>query len=327
MPQLKRIFDSPRQPSLRWLGTRPILLASLLCFPSMAQQPGQKTYGTAEEAGLALVKAAQRNDEKALLEILGPDGKQIVSSGDESEDASDRANFVEKYQEMHRLVKEPDGTTTLYIGAKNWPTPIPLVDMGGSWFFDTNAGKQEILCRRVGQNETSAIHLCRDLVAAQREYFTLQQNQYAKVIFSDEGKRNGLYWKAAAGEPQSPLGPLVAADLAKGFSNQQKGLPTPHHGYYFRILTHQGKHAPGGTKSYLVNGKMTKGFALLAYPMEYRSSGVMTFIVFQNGAVLQKDMGRRTVALAKTMSAYNPGADWLTAENRPEDVASRQNAQ
>jgi len=323
MPQLKRIFDSPRQPSLRGLGTRPILLASLLCFPSMAQQPGQKTYGTAEEAGLALVKAAQRNDEKALLEILGPDGKQIVSSGDESEDASDRANFVEKYQEMHRLVKEPDGTTTLYIGAKNWPTPIPLVDMGGSWFFDTNAGKQEILCRRVGQNETSAIHLCRDLVAAQREYFTLQQNQYAKVIFSDEGKRNGLYWKAAAGEPQSPLGPLVAADLAKGFSNQQKGLPTPHHGYYFRILTHQGKHAPGGTKSYLVNGKMTKGFALLAYPMEYRSSGVMTFIVFQNGAVLQKDLGRKTVALAKTMSAYNPSPDWLTAENRPEDVASR----
>ena len=157
-------------------------------MPSMAQQPGQKTFSSAEDASNALVTAAQNNDEKTMLDILGPDGKQIVSSGDDAEDAESRANFVQKYQQMHRLAKEPDGTTTLYIGAENWPTPIPLMNKGNSWYFDTEAGEEEIVYRRVGRNELSAIRVCQELVAAQKEYYAKQNNQYAQKIFSDEGR-------------------------------------------------------------------------------------------------------------------------------------------
>ena len=310
----------------KWAAV-PMLLAGLLSTRSMAQQPGQKTYRTPEDASLALVTAAQRNEEKALLEILGPDGKQIVSSGDETQDANDRANFVERYHEMHRLVKEPDGTTTMYIGAKNWPTPIPLVDKAGSWFFDTNAGKKEILYRRVGQNETSAIRVCQELVKAQQEYFSLQHNEFAQVIFSDEGRRNGLYWKPAAGESQSPIGPLVASALAKGYIRRQDGVPTPYCGYYFRILTRQGKNAPGGATSYTVNGRMTKGFGIVAYPAEYRSSGVMTFIVDRHGEVLQKDLGKKTVVLAKAIKSYDPSSGWQKAEDQHEEAASEKTPQ
>ena len=180
-----------------------IILAMCLARSAMAQQPGQKTFSSAEEASNALVTAAQNNDEKAMLGILGPAGKQIVSSGDDAEDAENRANFVQRYQEMHRLVKEPDGTTILYIGAHNWPTPIPLVKKGNAWYFDTEAGKREILYRRIGRNELSAIRVCQELVAAQKEY-SAQHGEYAQKIFSDEGQHNGLYWKAAKANPRAP---------------------------------------------------------------------------------------------------------------------------
>ena len=216
------------------------------CFPlrSMAQQPGQRTFSSAEEASSALVAAVQSDDEKAMLGLLGPDGKEIISSGDEAEDARGRANFVAKYREMHRLVNEPDGTTTLYIGAKNWPTPIPLVNKGNSWYFDTEAGKKEILYRRIGRNELSAIRVCQELVAAENEYHRTQHDEYAKRITSDDGRHNGLYWKAAAGEPQSPIGPLVASAVAEGYANGISAL-TPYRGYYFHILSRQGKTCPG----------------------------------------------------------------------------------
>src|SRR5271155_2015054 len=175
-------FDNFHRASLLEFAAITILLT--VCFPmcSMAQQPGQKMFSSAEEASNALLTAAQSNDEKAMLDVLGPDGKQIVSSGDATEDAQSRANFVQRYQEMHRLVKEPDGTTTLYIGAKNWPTPIPLVNKGNSWYFDTAAGKMEILFRRIGRNEMSTIRVCQELVAAEREYHSAQQNEYARKI-------------------------------------------------------------------------------------------------------------------------------------------------
>src|SRR5271168_1261466 len=189
-------------------GVAVLVLMGCFASPAVAQQPGQKTFSSAQEASEALYRAAQSNDEKAMLDILGADGRQIVSSGDEAEDAEARANFVEKYQEMHRLVKEPDGSTVLYIGAKNWPTPIPLLSKGNGWYFDTEAGKQEILYRRVGRNEMSAIKVCEELAAAQKEY-SAQHSEYAQKIFSDAGQHNGLYWKS--GEPQSPIGPLVAA--------------------------------------------------------------------------------------------------------------------
>jgi len=294
------------------------------CFAaahSMSQQPGQRTFSSPEEASNALVKAMQSNDEKAMLDILGADARQIVSSGDEIEDAQARANFVERYQEMHRLVKEPDGTTTLYIGAKNWPTPIPLVDKGNSWYFDTAAGKMEILYRRIGRNEMSTIRVCHELVAAEKEYYAMQHSEYAAKIFSDQGQHNGLFWRGADGEPQSPIGPLVAAAVAEGYAKGQGGPPTPYRGYYYHVLTRQGKGGPGGAKSYIVNGKMTGGFAFLAYPAEYRSSGVMTFIVGEDGLVYQKDLGKKTDALAKATNEYNPNSSWKRAEEQAAETA------
>jgi hypothetical protein len=292
-----------------------ILLAG--CFPecTLAQQRGQKTFSSPEEASSALVAAMQGNDEKALLEFLGPDGKQIISSGDETEDIHTRANFVQKYLEMHRLVNEPDGTTILYIGARNWPTPIPLVRKADVWYFDTEAGKREILYRRIGRNEISAIRVCQALVAAEKEYHDAQHAEYAQAIFSDEGQRNGLYWKVAAGEPQSPIGPLVANAVAQGYSPGKSGAPTPYRGYYFHILTTQGKHALGGAKHYIVDGKMTEGFAFVAYPAEYRSSGVMTFIVGSDGVVYQRDLGKRTDVIPNSMKKYDPDSTWRKAED------------
>ena len=320
MRRTKVNFDKFHWANLPKLAVVAILLT--VCFPtrSTAQQPGQKTFSSAEEASNALVTAAQNNDEKAMLDILGPEGKQIVSSGDKTEDANGRANFVQRYQEMHRLVKEPDGTTILYIGAHNWPTPIPLVHKGSSWYFDTEAGKKEILYRRIGRNEISTIRVCQELVAAQKEYYAAQHNEYAQKIFSDEGQHSGLYWKAADGEPQSPIGPLVASAFAKS----QDGAPAPYRGYYYLILTRQGKNGPGGAKSYIVNGKMTGGFAFVAYPAEYRSSGVMTFIVNEDGAVYEKDLGKKTDVLAKTMKEYNPNSSWQKSEDQQEETAGEQ---
>jgi hypothetical protein len=310
-----------------------IALAAILAagsFPgrSMAQQQGQKTFSSAEEASNALVTAAQSNDEKALLDILGPDGKRIVSSGDETQDNDARDNFVQKYQELHRLVKEPDGTTTLYIGAENWPTPIPLVNKSNSWYFDTETGKREILYRRIGENELSTIRICQELVAAEKEYRTAQHNEYAQKIFSEEGQHNGLYWKVAAGEPQSPIGPLVASAVAEGYAPGRDGSPpTPYHGYYYHILVRQGASAAGGAKDYIVNGKMTRGFAFVAYPAEYRSSGVMTFIVGQDGVVYRKDLGKNTAVLAKAMKEFNLDSGWKKDADQQEEAASEQKTQ
>ena len=323
MRRTKLNFDKFHLANLTKLAAVAILLTAYLPT-SMAQQRGQKTYSSPEDASNALVAATQNNDEKAMLDILGPDGKQIVSSGDETEDAQSRANFVQKYQEMHRLVKEPDGTTILYIGAENWPTPIPLVNKDNLWYFDTEAGEEEIVYRRVGQNELSAIRVCQELVAAQKEYYAKQNNQYAQKIFSDEGQHNGLYWKAAETEPESPIGPLVASATAEGFAPSGAGAPTPYRGYYYHSLRSQGKNAPGGAKKFIVDGKMTGGFAFVAYPAEYRSSGVMTFIVGEDGVVYQKDLGKKTESVAKAMKEYNPDSSWQKAEEEQEEAATGQ---
>jgi hypothetical protein len=319
-------FDKIDWANLSKLAAVAIVLTMCLPTHSMAQQSGQKTFSSPEDASQALVTSAQGSDEKTMLNILGPEGKQIVSSGDDAEDASSRAMFVEKYQEMHRLVKEPDGTTTLYIGAENWPTPIPLVKHGDSWYFDTEAGKKEILYRRIGQNEISSIRVCQELVASQKEYYSAQHNEYAEKIFSDEGQHNGLYWKAVDGASESPIGPLVAAAVAEDYSKSQGDAPTPYQGYYFHILTRQGKNGPSGAKSYIVNGKMTGGFAFVAYPAEYRSSGVMTFIVNQDGVVYEKDLGKKTDVVAKNMKEYNPNSSWQKADEQQEEIASEQHA-
>jgi hypothetical protein len=303
-----------------------LAMLSLTCFSagSAAQEKGQKTFSSPEEASHALVAAAQNNDEKTMLEILGPDARDIVSSGDPTQDAENHTNFARKYQEMHRFVKEPDGSVMLYIGAENWPAPIPLRMKGNAWFFDTEAGKMEILFRRIGRNEYSAIRICQELVAAQKDYYAMKHNEYAKQIFSDEGQHNGLYWKVSGGEPQSPIGPLVASAVAEGYTKGNAGPPTPYRGYFFHILTRQGKHAPGGAKNYIVNGRMTEGFAFIAYPAEHRSSGVMSFVVNEDGIVYQKDLGKKTESLGKAMQEYNPDPTWRKAEDEPPRTASEQ---
>lgn len=301
-----------------------VAILLLGCFParSAAQEKGQKTFSTPAEASSALVAALQSNNEQALLEIFGPEGQRIISSGDAVQDTENRANFVSRYLQMHRLVKEPDGTTTLYIGAENWPTPIPLVNKGKVWYFDTAAGEKEILYRRIGRNEMSAIRICQELVSAQRQYYATQGNEYAQQIFSDEGQHNGLYWKVTAGQPESPIGPEVAAAVAEGYDKGKAGPPTPYRGYLFHTLTSQGKDAPGGAKSYIEDGKMTGGFAFVAYPAVYRSSGVMTFIVGMDGVVYQKDLGEKTDTIGKDLKEYDPDSNWERAVPAPEETAS-----
>jgi hypothetical protein len=312
-----------RQKSSHWvhlpnLAAITIALTMSLSAASQAQQAGQKTFPSAGAASSALVTAAESNDAQAMLEILGPGAKKIVSSGNDAEDAEDRANFAKRYREMHRLLKEPDGMTILYIGAHNWPTPIPLISKGKTWYFDTEAGMKEIMYRRIGRNEISALHVLQELVSAEKE-FNQQHGEYAQTILSDEGRHNGLFWKSAAGEPDSPIGPLVAAAIA----DSPAGASTPYRGYYFHTLTRQGHNAAGGPKTYLSDGKMA-GFAFVAYPAEYRSSGVKTFIVGENGAVFEKDLGKKTDAVAKEMKEYNPGKGWngIGAEQQNDQVAA-----
>ena len=298
-----------------------ILLTASFSIPAHAQQQseaqpqhGQKTFPSAEAASNALFTATQQNDEKQLLVILGSDAKPLISSGDETEDAENRAHFVQKYQELHRLVKEPDGTTTLYIGAMNWPTPIPLVSKGDSWFFDTDAAEHEILFRRIGKNEMSTMRVCQELVDAEKEYRSTHPDQYAPKVFSDPGQQNGLYWEPVSGQPQSPVGPLLARAVADAAPPQADAAPTPYRGYYYRLLTRQGKNAPGGAKNYVESGKMIGGFAFVAYPAEYRNSGVMTFIINQDGDLLQKDLGADSAQTAAAMTEFNPDPSWTPVQ-------------
>ena len=286
-------------------------------MPAFAQEPGQQTFASADDAGRAFFAAMQAKNEQALLSILGPAGKEVLSSGDAAEDSDARVGFVVKYQEMHRFVTEPNGTVSLVVGAENWPLPIPLVNHNGSWYFDTDAGKDEILFRRIGANELAALDACRELVEAQKHYFAHPQGdipkQFAQKLVSDEGRHDGLYWHGAYNEFDSPINPLIAEASAKD-PQDQAGDRVPFNGYLFRILTSQGPHAPGGAKNYVVDGKMTTGFAFVAYPAEYQSSGVMTFIVDKSGTIYEKDLGPDTTKLAEAMTAYDPDSTWHKPE-------------
>jgi hypothetical protein len=313
--ELRRSKALPRAGVFGFVFT--ILMAVAGIFPaSTAQSAGQKTFPSASAAAKALVAAAQTNDTSALLNILGPGAKEIVSSGDAVEDRDNRQDFVEKYQQMHRLVIEPDGTTTLYVGAENWPTPIPLVNKGGEWYFDTPAGKQEILYRRIGRNELAVIQVCHELVDAEKEYYATPHDgvqQYAQKLYSDPGKHNGLYWQASAGEGESPIGPFVASASAEGYSHSPCQKSEPFQGYYFRVLAGEGT-SEGDAHNYIVDGKMTKGFAVLAFPAEYRSSGVMTFMVNQDDIVYEKDLGAHTTQTAPTLTRYQLDSTWRKAD-------------
>jgi hypothetical protein len=315
MKRVKSSGSRADQSHLLKLATVAIFFVGSFGFEArcMAQQTGQRTFSSPADAANALFMAVRGNDEQALLAILGPDSNRIVSSGDAAEDADNRANFVRKYDQMHRLAKEPDGTLTLYVGAENWPLPIPIEQSGHVWYFDTEAGKREILYRRIGRNEMSAIRVLEELVAAQKEYRPVY-HEYARRIFSTAGTHDGLYWDATGGEAKSPIGPLVARAVATGDANERRNItPVPYRGYYYHMLTAQGSHAPGGAHSYLADAKMT-GFAFVAYPAEYRSSGVMTFIVGTDGIVRQKDLGKRTDEIGRAMREYDPGPSWQRAQ-------------
>ncbi|MGD1027837.1 DUF2950 domain-containing protein [Candidatus Binatus soli] len=292
----------------------------------MAQESGQKTFSSAAEAADAFAVAAQNNDEAAMLAILGPSAGDLISSGDPVADKERHDTFAAKYRASHQFAGAADGRTFLYIGAENWPTPIPLRQNGSQWYFDTDYGRQEILFRRIGSNELDVIKVCGAIADAQRDYYGAlhdgaSEHQYAQRFRSTAGTQDGLYWEVKAGaQPDSPLGPLVAEAASEGY--QHTGQPHPFHGYFYRLLTSQGANAPGGAKSYIVAGKMTGGFALLAYPASYRDSGVMTFIVNQDGQVYQKDLGPNTGQIAGAMAAYDPDATWQPA-NKATVAASK----
>jgi hypothetical protein len=303
------------------LAEAAFLALSLGCSlaPLFGQQPGQRTFASPEDAGSALFTAMQAQNEETAspLSILGPVGKDILSSGDPEEDADARTSFVVKYQQMHRFVTEASGTVTLVIGAENWPFPIPLVRNNGSWYFDTPAGKDEILFRRIGRNELAAIDACRELGGAQNQYFAHPPanlpHQFAQKLVSDEGRHNGLYWHGASDEFDSPINPLIAY-ARQNLPKDQVGEHVPFNGYMFRILTSQGPHASGGAKNYIVDGVMGRGFAFVAYPVDYRSSGVMSFMVAESGTIYQKDLGPNTTKLAQAMNAYDPDSSWHKVE-------------
>jgi hypothetical protein len=284
--------------------------------PMFAQQPGQQTFASPQDAAHALLVAMQSQDEQAPLSVLGPAAKDVLSSGDPTEDVDARVGFVVRYQAMHRFVTEANGAVTLVVGAENWPLPIPLVNKGGKWFFDTDAGKDEILFRRIGRNELAAQDALQDLVEGEKEYFARApggfSRQFAQKLVSEEGRHDGLYWHGAYDEFDSPINALIANAQGTGSKNKV-GDPIPFNGYFFRILTSQGPHAPGGAKSYVADGVMTGGFAFIAYPAEYRTSGVMTFIVDESGTIYEKDLGPDTTKTAVAMTAYDPDSTWHQA--------------
>jgi hypothetical protein len=313
------IFVEPKRKNFFRFAVSVLFLLASVCSsaPMLAQEPGQRLFASAEDASRALFDAMQTPDEQAPLSILGEAGKDILSSGDPGEDADARVGFVVKYQEMHRFVTEANGAVTLIVGAENWPFPIPLENNHGSWYFDTPAGKDEIVFRRIGKNELAAMDSLRELVEAQEQYFAHPPadlpKQFAQRLVSDEGQHNGLYWHGASDEFNSPINPLIAY-ARQNLPEDQVGEHVPFNGYMFRILTSQGPHAPGGAKNYIIDGKMSAGFAVVAYPVDYRSSGVMTFIVDESGTIYEKDLGPDTTKLAQAMTAYDPDSTWHKAE-------------
>ena len=296
-----------------WLILLALIIFSAAC--SKPEKPSFRVFASADDAGNALLEAAKSGDQNALLAIFGTDAKDLISSGDAVQDKAAVDEFVAAYPVMHRWRNMTDGDQVLLVGADNFPFPIPLKkNASGQWFFDTAAGKDEILSRRIGRNELAVIDICGALADAQAEYFSQRHDggsakQYAVKFISDSGQQNGLYWESPEGQPRSPLGPMAAFATDEGYTVKADSH-TAFHGYHFRILKKQGSHASGGAKDYVVDGKMVGGFAFVAYPAEYGNSGVMTFIINQDGVLLQKDLGKTTTETATAMTEFDPDSTW-----------------
>jgi hypothetical protein len=297
------------------------LLSALLLASASALAATAKLYPDPTVATEALVSAARSGEVKSVHTVLGDRAKAFVVSADPVSDRAALARFVQLYDQGHALLSPDDATRTLTIGDDAWPFPVPLVKAKTGWSFDAKAGEQEILARRVGQNELDAIQTCIGYVEAQRDYLAMNPEgasvpHYADRLLSSQGKRDGLYWPSAAGEPESPMGPAVSGAVGEGYT-LKRGKNAPYHGYRFRLLTAQGPNAQGGAQDYREDGKLIRGFALVAYPASYGTSGVMTFLVNQDGVVLQKDLGKSTPKIASGMTRYDPDASWKPVEAPP----------
>lgn len=308
-----------QRPACMWPAASLFFITVLLAYGLShgASAPRQKSFASADEAVKAAVAAARKGDDKELAAIFGPGSAELMHSGDPVADKQRRSEFLKAYDEKNRLVTEGE-STILIVGKDDWPLPLPLVKKGSGWVFDAAKGKEEVLNRRIGRNELDTIQVVLAYVDAQREYAMKDRDgdgllEYAQSFRSDAGKKNGLYWPAKSGEEQSPLGELAARAVKAGYKAADK--PFPFHGYYYRILTAQGKDASGGAYSYLVKGSMIGGFALVAYPAEYGNSGVTTFIVNHDGKVFQKDLGKNTSTVATAMKAYNPDKTWAEVKH------------
>jgi hypothetical protein len=304
------------------LATLTVISFAILTFASLlmkasawAAEPKQRAFRSPASAAAALVDAARSDNLKEMTAVLGPGGEDIVSSGDPVADNNGREDFTKRYDQMHRLSYDDQGHVILYVGADNWPFPIPIVKQGDLWVFDTPEGKHELQYRRIGRNELYTIDVLQELADAQEDYADLQKQssgeaRFAQKILSDPDKKNGLYWPTSGAEPESPIGPLIADASAEGYKRDPSGRPAPFHGYYYKVLTSQGADAPGGAQDYVVDGKMTRGFAFLAYPAEYRDSGVMTFMIDKQGVIVEKDLGPDTEKIAPTITSFNPDSSW-----------------
>jgi hypothetical protein len=300
------------------MRTVTLIGVALVAFAAKPAVTPPKLFPTPEAAAEALVSAARVAGDQAVLEVLGSDASDLVNSGDEVADRNLRDDFLKGYEAKHGFEREGDAKAVLVIGEDDYPFAIPLVKAGEQWHFDPQAGRDEILARRVGRNELAAIQVCLAYVDAQREYAAIDRDgdglyEYAQHFLSAKGKQDGLYWPTEPGEPDSPLGELIGDARAEGYRGEQ-GKPTPYHGYFYKILTKQGPHADGGAYDYLVRGRMIGGFAMLAYPAEYGTSGITTFVVNHDGVVFSKDLGEDTAKLGKAMTSFDPDSTWQKEE-------------
>ncbi len=306
-------LDRMQNPVLRY--GRHLVWALAFSLAGTSYAAGSQTFATAQAAVDALVAATRSNDSKALLAVLGDEAAQLVSSGDDVADASAREKFVDAYDKSHELIAEGDTKYLLEVGPNDWELPFPIVKGGDKWTFDVDEGIDEIVYRRIGRNEIGAMQTCRGIVDAEHEYASesrdgMPQGTYAQKLVSDPGKHNGLYWPASTDEPASPIGPFAARATSEGYGKNTIEEQRPYHGYLYKLLTAQGPAAPGGAKDYLDNGRLTKGFAVIAYPVEYHSSGVKTFMISQDGVLYQKDLGPKTVEIAQSIKTFNPDSGW-----------------
>ena len=296
------------------------VIAALVILPSCRRAPeaGPRTFNSPEEAVKALAAAVKKEKVDDLLQIFGPEGQELIDTSDPASARHGREVFAAAATERWKLVDRDGGGKTLVIGNEDWPFPVPLIQTPQGWHFDAGLGKEEVITRRIGRNELAVIDACHTYVAAQRRYASMAHDGkkpglYAASFRSDPGKQNGLYWEAKHGEPRSPLGDLLAEAANPERLKSGAAKPPPFHGYYFKILTGQGPSATGGAKSYLVNGDMSGGFALVAWPAQYDSTGIMTFIVGPDAVVREKDLGPETDAAARGMTAFEPDASWTNA--------------